>query len=188
MLILGTLALSDSSDDNIKIANNGEEPLFIPISSSIEKCTHEDLNNYSDVIVIGTVSEILPGKWNTIDGNRPDKANSEFNQGDLIYTDIIINVDKYLKNPLPSKEIVVRVIGGTVGNDTVTSDVEPNFKPDEKVLLYLAKDISPITNIGQEHFLVTGSLQGKYTLTDDRKAIRPDENTTLDELASTIKE
>lgn len=188
LLILGSLVLSDSSHDNIKLANSVEEPLFIPISSSIVKCTHEDLNNYSDMIVIGTVNEILPSKWNTIDGNRPDKANSEFSQGDLIYTDIIINVDKYLKNSLSSKEIVVRVIGGTVGNDTVTSDVEPSFKSGEKVLLYLSKDTSPMTNVGSEHFLVYGSLQGKFTLTDDGKAVRPDETTTLDELLSTIKE
>jgi hypothetical protein len=56
-------------------------------------------------------------------------------------------------------------------------------------LLYLSKDDSPNTkDIDPEHFIVTDFHLGKYTLTDDGRAITPDENITLDELLSTINQ
>jgi len=42
------------------------EPVHVSSSSSIALYTHEDLSNNSETIVIGTVKEILPSKWNTI--------------------------------------------------------------------------------------------------------------------------
>ena len=108
---------------------------------------------------------------------------------DLIYTDIVVSVDEYLKNPLSSKEVIVRVTGGTIGNFSMTTDAEPSFNTGEKVLLYLSKDDNPSTkDIGPEHFIVTDFHRGKYTLTEDGKATTPDENTTLDELLSTINQ
>ncbi|MCO5382234.1 MAG: hypothetical protein NHB15_09240 [Methanosarcina barkeri] len=106
--------------------------------------THEELSNYSDTIVIGTVKEIVPPKWNTVDGKQPNKPLKEIDHlNDTIYTDIVISVDEYLKNPLSSNEVIVRSIGGTTGNINMTSDAEPSFKTGEKVLLYLSKDNDP---------------------------------------------
>jgi hypothetical protein len=78
-------------------------------------------------------------------------------------------------------------IGGKVGKDRMALDVEAHFKPGEKVLLYLSKYIPSMTNVGSEHFFVYGSMQGKFTLTDNGKAIRPDEIVSQDELLSTIE-
>ncbi len=56
-------------------------------------------------------------------------------------------------------------------------------------MLYLSKDTSPGTkDLGHDHFVVTGLFQSKFTLTDDGKAIRPDENITLDDLLSSINQ
>lgn len=199
LLMLSSLALSDFSHDSIKLtnnpsqentelSNNADEPIIISSESVSLKCSHEDLNNYSDVVVIGTVKKTLPSKWNTIDGKQPDKELNDLIPGvDVIYTDTVVNVDKYLKNPLSSKEIVVRRFIGTVGNVSIESDDEPSLKPGEKVLLYLSKDTSLYTNVGSEHFLITGASQGKFKLTDDGKAVRPDETVSQDELLSTIK-
>lgn len=179
---------SDYSIDGIKLENsadksiNTDELLDINLGATVLLCTHKDLKNGSDMIVTGKVKEILPSKWNTIDGEKPSKVNTHSDQVCIIYTDIIVDVDRYLKNTLPSKEVIVRTYGGKVGNDKMKLDIEARFKPGEKVLLYLEKDTSPMTNIGSEHFFVYGSMQGKFTLTDDGKATRQDENTTLDEL------
>lgn len=178
-------------DDSTKFTNNIDETTTFSRSLPLAKYTHKDLNKYSDTIVVGTVKEILPSKWNTIDGKQPDKAPAELNSSDLIYTDIIISVDKYVKNSLLSKEIIVRVIGGAVGNISMSLDNEPSFRSGEKVLLYLTRDTYPDTkNVGPEHLVVTGYLQGKFTLTDDGKAIgwNENENTSLEELLSGIKE
>jgi hypothetical protein len=184
LLTLNALALSNSSNDIIQLPNDSNEPITFSVSGSPLVLNHEELISNSDTIVIGTVKEILPSKY----GDRFSK-DTDFGPDHVIYTDIIISVDEYLKNPLSSNEVRVRVAGGTIGNDTLIMEEEASFKTGEKVLLYLTKDTSHATqNIGPEHFVVTGCLQGKYTLTDDGKAIRPDENTTLDELLSTINQ
>jgi hypothetical protein len=186
LLTLVVLGLSNSSHDSTKLVNN-EKSLSGESSSLLIALNHTELSSHSDTIITGTVKEILPSKWNSVDGKRPDE-DVRFSPFNLIYTDIIISVDKYVKNPLSSKEIIVRVEGGTVGNDTLVTESEPAFQPGEKVLLYLMKDDSPGTkDIGPEHFIVTGCLQGKYTLTDG-KAIRPGETVSQNELLSTIKQ
>ena len=156
--------------------NNSNEPIGINICIDFIWYTHEELRDHSDTIVIGTVKEILPPRWNTADGKQPHKLfyNLEY-PDDIIYTDIVISVDEYLKNPLSSRELIVRVTGGTIGDFSMTTDADPSFNSGEKVLLYLRKDANPNTkDIGPEHFIVTDFYRGKYTLTDDGKATTPD--------------
>lgn len=188
--------LSDVSQDSFKTLEQSEKPeetnfdkpITIGISGSLEEYSYNDLNNHADTILIGKVKEILPSRWNSIDGQM-NKSVLEINPGELIYTDIIIIVDKYLKNSLSSDEVTVRVVGGTIGNITMSSDIEPSFESGEKVLLYLSNDTYPYTkDIGSEHFVVTGYVQGKFRLTDDGKAVRYDKTVSQDELLSTIKE
>lgn len=197
LIMLSALALSGSQDD-IKLANNSSQdntklasndmPLYSETSASLAPLSPEELNNHSYTVLIGTVKEINPSKWNSIDGKRPAGIDS-FSLENLIYTDISISVDEYLKNPLSSKEVTVRVDGGTVGNDTLIFEHEPSFKTDEKVLLYLTNDLTNRTkDIKPEHFKVTGCMQGKFTLTDDGKAVRRDKTVSQEELLSTIKE
>jgi len=147
LIMLSALALS-GSQDGIKLTNrpsqdtklaNNDMPLYSKSSASLPLLGSEELSNYSDTIVIGTVKEINPSKWNSINGKRPDGIDS-FSLENLIYTDITISVEKYLKNPSSAKEITVRLDGGTVGNDTLETDYEPTFKSGEKVLLFLTKD------------------------------------------------
>ncbi|MDW5550716.1 hypothetical protein [Methanosarcina sp.] len=189
LLLLSALVLADSSNDNAKLVNNVNQPITIERDALLAAYSYEDLNNYSDTVVMGTVKEILPPKWNTIDGKLPNKAPDEFDINDLIYTDVTISVDKYLKNSLSSNEVTVRVLGGKVGDDAMVTDEEPSFKPGEKVLLYLTKDNYEATkNISPQHFVVTGHMQGKFELTDNGKAVGWNESISQDELMSTIKE
>jgi hypothetical protein len=195
LLTLNALALSNPSNDNTELENNSNEAIGIDICIDFIQYTHEELRDNSDTIVIGTVKEILPPRWNTIDGKKPKKLLNKLEYpDDIIYTDIVISVDEYLKNPLPSNELIVRVTGGTVGDFSMTTDADPSFNTDEKVLLYLSKDERSSTrDIGPEHFLVTDFYRGKYTLTEDGKAIITDETVTLEtvtleELLNTINQ
>ncbi|AKB32320.1 hypothetical protein MSSIH_1630 [Methanosarcina siciliae HI350] len=190
LLTLNALALSSSSNDNTELKNNSNEPIGINICIDFIWYTHEELRDYSDTIVIGTVKEILPPRWNTADGKKPLKLFNKFEYPeDIIYTDIVISVDEYLKNPLSSGELIVRVTGGTVGDFSMTTDADPSFNTGEKVLLFLRKDTNSHTNdIGPEHFIVTDFYRGKYTLTEDGKAITPAETVTLEELLNTINQ
>ncbi|AKB18724.1 hypothetical protein [Methanosarcina sp. WWM596] len=190
LLTLNALALSDPSNDNLKLENNNSESIGIDICIDFIWYTHEELRDHSDTIVIGTVKEILTPRWNTADGKQPHKLLSKFEYpDDVIYTDIVISVDEYLKNPSPSGELIVRVTGGTVGDFSMATDADPSFNTGEKVLLFLRIDTNPNTkDIGPEHFIVTDFYRGKYTLTEDGKATTPDEHTTLDVLLSSINQ
>lgn len=187
LIMLSSLVLADSSQDNSKLANDINKSTNICIYASLVPYTPHDLDNNSMLVIKGTVKEILPPKWNTVNGKQPNKSVDDLNPNDLIYTDVIVSVDKYLKKPSSSNEITVRVIGGTIEDISMTTDYEPSFKTGEKVLLYLSKDQYTATNnVGSEHLVVTGCLQGKFTLTDNGKAVNPYETFSQDELLSTI--
>lgn len=69
LLTLNALALSNPSNDSANLENNSNEPIGIDICIDFILYTHEELRDNSDTIVIGTVNEILPPKWNTINPN-----------------------------------------------------------------------------------------------------------------------
>lgn len=167
--------------------NDVFEGITIEVSGCLPYMSHEDLSNESDVILMGNIKEILPSKWNTPDGERPTDVIEDLDQNDLIYTDIVVNVDQYLKNPFSEKEVIVRTIGGNDGYICMSVNYEPSFKMDEKVLLYLREDTYAATrDVGFEHFVVTGGMQGKFTLNDDGKAVGWSETISLNELLETI--
>lgn len=125
VLALSLLTLNALSSNN--------EPIGINICIDFVPYTHEEIRDNSDTIVIGTVKEILPPRWNTEDGKRPHKLLYSIEYpDDIIYTDIVISVDEYLKNPLSSRELIVRVTGGTIGDFSMTTDADPSFNASEK--------------------------------------------------------
>ena len=82
----------------------------------------------------------------------------------------------------------MRVMGGVVGKDAMGVEDQPDFKPDEKVLLYLSEDTYPaLNNLGPDHFIVTGLFQGKFSLTDGGNAVGWNKAISLEELLSTIE-
>lgn len=186
---------SSSSSESVSSPENGaveelnasDAPMIIGVSYELIYLSPEDLANKSDLILIGSVKEILPARWNTPDGEQPENVLEDLNWNDVIYRDVVVSVDDYLKNSLPSNEVVVRVLGGTVGNLGMDVEDEASFEPGEDVLLYLVEDTSPATkDLGPEHFRVTGISQGKYTLTGDGKAVKFGETVELEELLRII--
>jgi hypothetical protein len=169
------------------ISDNGSDGLIRGSNPEIQALSYEYLSENSDVILIGTVKEILPGKWNTVDGKRPHDSIDDFEWYDMIYTDVVITADEYLKNPLPEDEVIVRVFTGTVGNDVSTADYEASFQTGEKVFLYLIEDEWEYTkDLGPDHYFTLGSIQGKLTLTDDGNAMGVHGNISQNELVEMI--
>jgi hypothetical protein len=120
----------------------------------------------SDTIQIGKVIEILPSKWNTPDGKRPQILADE-----IIYTDAVIEVERYLKNPQSKSKIVVRTLGGTVGSDSMAVEDEASFKAGERVFVFLTKDDPFTLGIQPEHYRVVGWIHGKFRI-EDGQAVR----------------
>ncbi|WP_255334644.1 hypothetical protein [Methanosarcina sp. KYL-1] len=178
---------SSSEKGAVEELNAPDAPLTIAVSALVEYLSPEDLANKSYLILIGSVKEILPARWNTPDGKQPENAFEGSGLNDVIYRDVVISVDQYFKNPLSSNEVIVRVLGGTVGNLTLDVEDEPSFESGEDVLLFLVEDTKPATkDLEPEHFRVTGSFQGKYALTGDGKAVKSGETAELEELLRII--
>jgi len=177
-LIMQTV--NEDTTTETKLNTEDQPPVTMYMYGILEKLSYDELKSQSNVVLIGTVKEELPSKWNTSDGERPNKSIEDLDVGgkDFVYTDVVILVDQYLMNSLDSKEVTVRVIGGTVGKDVFEVEDEPSFKQNEKVLLYIRGENSP--------FEVTGALQGKFHLTDDGMAVGSDEIVRLDKLVEKI--
>lgn len=78
-----------------------------------------------------------------------------------IYTIAKISVEKYLSTKEDEKKtIYIKTLGGTIGNKEMTATDWPQFKPGERVLLFLHKDTA------SDYYLVSGLKQGKYGLSD----------------------
>ena len=146
--------------------NIATEKTYIPITGSIAAKNITTLENGSDLIVLGKVKEILPSRWNTDDGKMHLKKGDSIDfLNYTMYTDIVIQVDKYFKGETDQKTVTVRVEGGEDEYTTITVDYEPNFYKGEKVLLFLMKDDEPrYMHIGPTHYIVSGLTQGKFSL------------------------
>ncbi|WP_319508989.1 hypothetical protein [uncultured Methanolobus sp.] len=157
------------SSSNSKSAPS-DEGLNVEVSGLVESLSTEDLVSQSDIIITGTVTGAYPSRWNTPDGQRPDKSDSEMDIGieDMIYTDIGIHVSKYLKNPLDTGDLQITIDGGTVGDDSIWVEDSPSFEYGENVLLFLDR------TLGREGMTVTGGYQGKFTMINDTAAVRDD--------------
>ncbi len=177
-----------SNTQNQEVEQNYDS-VTIPMSGEIPALSLNELADQSEAIVIGTVKEISPSRWNTPDGKRRGKTVDDIGEFDTMYTDISISVEKYLKGSLNKDEVIVRTEGGEDNYTIVTVDYEPSFKEGEKVLVYLRSDTYPFTkDVGQSHYVVTGYSQGKFSLTDDGIALRPyEEPLKQDELVKAIE-
>lgn len=182
-----TSSLSDpsSSSENgpVEDFSSSDVPVTIGVSSSIAYLSPDNLTKDSDIVLTGSVKEILPAKWSTSDGKEPLNPIEDLGPYVLIYRDVVVSVDEYLKNPLSSDEVTVRTQGGTIGNLTMDAEDEPFFEIGEKVLLYLVEDTYPVTkDLGPDHFVVYGCFQGKFSLTEEGKAVSKVETVELEEM------
>lgn len=176
ILIAGATAL---------INTNKEEPTFAVSSASWTTAVFNNshLANRSDSIIIGHVIEVLPSRWNTPDGKKPisnDKMSAtkeEFykqRKAKNIYTDVIIKVDRIIKDNSTPAMITVRTIGGEVGEYGMDVEDEARFKVGENVLLFLTKEDFDTDNSAGLHYRVYDMMYGKFSITEDNQAVRPD--------------
>lgn len=121
------------------------------ISNILIRTTPEEMVKQSDLIVIGTVSDL-----------KAAKAPSVLQEGEEdIVTNINISVEKYLSNPnnLSLSELVVQIVGGTINKETMVVEDSPSFDEGQRVVVFLQKK-------DDNTFTVYGWSQGKYTISN----------------------
>ncbi|MBW6518030.1 MAG: hypothetical protein K0A89_05970 [ANME-2 cluster archaeon] len=184
-ILLFAIFITGAAVLNANIEKFGEEEPTYTITTS--SWSEEVLNNSfiyenSESIIIGHVLKILPSRWNTADGKKPDytgmptskeEANKRY-QEETIYTDVIIRVDETIKDESTPQVITVRTSGGQVGNYIGIVEDEAKFEEGEKVMLFLTKEDPFTDNSARTHYRVTSWKFGKFSITEDNQAVRPD--------------
>ncbi len=154
------------------------KPSVIDTSFSLIKMEVPDLIREADTIVIGSVEKKFPPYKGEIRGEREEDPII-----DMVFSETIIKVERYLKNPQPEEEITIVTYGGEVGDIVVHVGAGADFEPGEKVLVFLIKRPQL-----KGKYEVCGMLQGKYSIKGE-KAINKDSsrNTSLKLLEDEIE-
>ncbi|NRQ56298.1 hypothetical protein [Brevibacillus sp. HD1.4A] len=165
-IVLGTLViltgLTTGSAMALNLQNNSPTER-IHIASYLDTFTNQELASGASLILEGTVLEIHPATWNTPSGRMP----KDIKLNDIVYTDVSIKIDTILKGTPKSNDVVtVRVYKGEIpGEFAFSSDTEADFSNNEKVLLFLMEDDSIYNkDKSQNHYVIMGQYQGKYTV------------------------
>ena len=108
----------------------------------------KNLSEGADMIVTGKVVN-QKSEWSS------DKSK--------IYTNVTIQVDEFLKGSNNQNKIVIKNLGGEVGNVGETYSHVPTFQDDEDVLLFVKKSTK------DESLRVFEGDEGKLTLYKDKK-------------------
>jgi hypothetical protein len=123
---------------------------FFTHSAGLSQSIQSEIKNLSegaDMIVTGKVVN-QKSEWNS------DKSK--------IYTNVTIQVDEFLKGSNNQNRIVIKNLGGEVGNVGETYSHVPTFQDDEDVLLFVKKSTK------DESLRVFEGDEGKLTLYQDK--------------------
>lgn len=121
----------------------------------------------SGIIAVGTVSQVLPARWDTPNGQRPANPFA-LPTTNSIYTPVQLAVDQYLKGQPSPAPLLFHARGGIVGQDSVewTADDLNTFQPGEHVVVFLAP--WPGHTLNGSPLL---AVVGHYTITPDGQAV-----------------
>ncbi len=127
----------------------GMKFFVLPLSATVLlKMSMEELTASSEEIVQGKVKEIT-SQW--------DEKKT------LIYSEIKVEVKERIKGEEERKEIVIRQLGGKVGDIRLKVIGVPVFQEEEEVILFLKKDKKQL-----KKFYVTGLSQGKFAVKKEK--------------------
>lgn len=186
VLLLSILVRSRLIESGLAL-KPAREPIIVNSSAALIKRSPKELVASADRIVLGTVETVYPSRWNTPDGNLPSNTTIQTLSPDTrIFTDVAIRVERNMKGPV-GDVVRVRIRGGTVGQDTMIADYEPEFAVGQRILLFLrAEDDRIAGNIGPEHYVVAGALQGKYDIVGADAVSRGGDRQPLGQLLALI--
>jgi hypothetical protein len=98
-----------------------------------------------------------------VTGKVVDQKSEWSSDKSKIYTNVTIQVDEFFKGSNNQNRIVIKNLGGEVGNVGETYSPMPTFQDDEDVLLFVKKSTK------DESLRVFEGDEGKLTLYKDKK-------------------
>jgi hypothetical protein len=133
----------------------------------------------AEVIVTGTVRQVMPARWTTVNGQRPSNPHA---LTESIFTPVLIEVETYLKGQ-QQLQLLLYAPGGRVGQDVIR--YEPNdftFRNSERVIMYLTKWDRLIDN--KELW----NIIDRYTISSNGQAVNSQRELPLQQLRVEIHE
>jgi len=127
---------------------------MVPCSADIIFLSVEEMTEAADVILMGTVEEVLHCAASPYTVPR-------------MHREVTVSVERYLKNPLEAETVTVVALGATVGSTTLWVENQPEFEESERVLLFLWDDPEFLDDSPQGFYQVVGICQGKFTVGSD---------------------
>lgn len=122
---------------------------IVPCSGFYIPLSIEELTDKADVILIGTVEEVL------------------HLSAPKMFRQVTVLVERYLKNPLETETVTVVARGVTIGNMTLWVEDQPEFQESERVLLFLRDDPTFLFENPQGFYEIVGMVQGKFNVGSD---------------------
>ena len=166
-----------TTDVSDKIQNTDKE--IIARSGLLPMRDINDVILQSELIIIGTVDEILESKWTA----------PEISSG-ILQTDLVIDVDEVLfGEPSTGDQITLRIDKGEDEYTISLDEWTPDFTVGEQSLLFLKRDDSG-HRTNEDYYVLSAIEQAKYIPQGDGTAVCEFENKTvdLDELPGLIED
>ncbi len=104
-------------------------------SAAVVNFNLEDLIKHSKTAVIGKVTEILP----------PKKYEDSPSRGFIIYTDVVIQAERYLYGSPKTDRFAIRVDGGRIGDVVMVAEEAPEFFLGEECIVFLTRSVHNYT-------------------------------------------
>lgn len=95
---------------------------------------------------------------------------ADFGGRSMIVTDTRVRIDELIAKEPPASEIIVRTLGGTLGNDGERVEGQPRLLLGAPGVLFLvsASDIEFVTGMAQGHYPLRADARGVQHLTPSR--------------------
>jgi hypothetical protein len=97
------------------------------------------------LIVEGTVQQVMPARWDTVDGRRPVTCPNPQNS---IFTPVVLTIEQFLKGTSERGQVLLYAYGGEIGQDKMWVGIPPDqryiFHEGERAVVLL---VDPIKNI-----------------------------------------
>lgn len=96
---------------------------------------------YADLVVEGTVQEVLAAQWATPQKNAPATQDELKNPAVQIRTPVALLVERAYKGKVGA-EVVFSFVGGTIETTTMTAEGTEGIKPGAKLIIFLQQGAS----------------------------------------------
>lgn len=143
------------------------EPLVITEYGSHRQLSIDEKIAEAEVIVIGDVKTVLPSRWDSINGKRPEVITSKsiFEDDLSIFTDTLFLIQDVLKGDIKEKDVLrVRSFSGEIDDVKWEDRSQPSFKDKQIFLLFLKQNKGPTSNIDPGAYMSINGISAVYSV------------------------